>query len=501
MNEITIIDVPAEGVLETIERTDLATILANPGATDTLLERIATDARARAAILDISTKKGRDGIASLRRTKLGGAKSQITAAVNKLTEEWRSQTAAAVANRKKSEAFISALQDEVGAELDKYVAAEAARTIANKNAIDALEALVDGLADLTAAQIKERWRQAGVVAEFPWSVEFAVKAERVQNGVIAQLEVAHARAKQREAEAAAEVVRLAEEAETQRLAAIEAQRVREEQIAREAAEKATQEAEALAARQAEEAAKAAQDALDAAEARAQAERDAAAQREREAEAKAAHDREIAQQVAERAETARVAAHHAAIVIMRKLATPLAPPDPAAVVDAKMDQLADVYERDWQEFAGEADTVCAISRIALTAARAESIRLATERAEKDLADALERERIAVDRAEITRKAEVAKVEREKLAAIEAATLAEQRRAAEMKAEEDRQTEARAKNREHKAKINGEVLADLMKVLASVAPLVAGGAEAPMEGIAKSIVVALATRAIRHCRVDY
>jgi hypothetical protein len=421
---------------------------------------------------DASTEKGRKEIAS-KAYKVSTAMQDLIRLADVLKEDSQKTIKAVNAEVNVIKDKMTTLRDRLKKPLDDYKAREKA----NSDAIDALEALVEGLADLTADQVKERWRQAGVIAEFPWAIEFTVKAERTQNGVIAQLEVAHARAKVREAEAAAEVVRLAEEAEAQRVAAIEAQRIREEQIAREAAEAARLAAEALAERQAEAAAKAAQDALDAAEARAQAERDAAAQRE-----------EIARQVAERAETARIAAHHAAMAIMRKLATPLAPPDPVPVIDAKMDQLRDVYERNWEEFAGEADTVCAISRIALTAARAESIRLATERAEKDLADALERERIAVDRAEITRKAEIAKAEREKLAAIEAATLAEQRRAAAVKAEEDRQAEARAKNREHKAKINGAVLADLM----------AGGID---EVAARAVIKMVALRQVRHMTIGY
>jgi hypothetical protein len=481
VNEITTLDAEQSSALTTIETTNFALVFV-PGGVDLILERIKRDARAEAARLDISTEKNRDAILALKR-KVVRSRTTMDAAGKDLKADWMAKSNAIDADRRKARAELEALEAEIEAPVVAYQKIEDDRIEANKNAIDALEALVEGLADQTAAQVKERWRQAGVIAEFPWSVEFTVKASRIQNGVIAQLEVAHARAKAREAEAAAEVIRLAEEAEAQRLAAIEAQRVREEQIAREAAEAARLAAEALAARQAEEAAKAAQDALDAAEARAQ------------------HDREIAQQVAARAETARVAGHHAAMAIMRKLATPLAPPDPVPVIDAKMDQLRDVYERNWEEFIADAILERASAHATLTAARAESIRLATERAEKDLADALERERIAADRAEITRRAEAAKVEREKLAAIEAATLAEQRRAAAVKAEEDRQTEARAKNREHKAKINGEILADLMKVLASVAPLVAGGAEAPMEGIAKAIVVALATRAVRHVTISY
>lgn len=475
MNDM-IIDAEPEtgGAIARLATTDLATIITTPGAMDALLDRIERDARAIRAGLDISTEKGRAAIGSLAKSKVANAKVQIVNAANKLTEGWRTQTAAVVADRKKVEIRLDALRAEIEAEVVAYRAAKAATEKANEDAITALDALVIGLSDLTSAGIEERIKQAGVVSEFGWAPEFVQRAGRVFGGVAAQLHVAQLAAKEREAEAAAEMVRQAEESERQRLAVIEAQKTRDAEIAAEA----TRVAEAQAARQAEEKAQAAQAALQ-----------AEAERTRRAE-------EVAQQMRERAELQRIDGHRATIETMKRLAAPLAHPDPVPVIDAKITQLAEVFARDWEEFEAEADEVHMASSNALQRHRAESVGIALK-AELDRKEA---QRVRDEAAQTMAAANLAQAQKEAAAGLKLALETERQAVAAEQARIAQQTADREKNIAHQRKINGEVVADIVKAMAGGGG-VAGGADDPMKGIAVEIMRALARKAIRHCRIEY
>lgn len=303
MNEMTTIDLPSSGsALATIESTDLTAVFITPGGIDAIVSRIEADARSQAKSLDASTEKNRKALASLR-YKVARSKTALDDAGKALNEGKRSEINAVDADRRSARDRLDALAVEIEKPLKDYKDAEAARIKANEDAIAAMETLALGLSELATDEIKERYRQAGIVAEFEWSIEFTARAQRVRDGVVAQLQVAHQAAKQREAEAAAEVVRQAEEAERARLAAIQAQKEREEQIARDAAEAARLAAEAKAAREAEEARQAARREREAAEAAARAETDAAARREQEALAEV----ERAKRAAEQAEADLLAA--------------------------------------------------------------------------------------------------------------------------------------------------------------------------------------------------
>lgn len=83
---------------------------------------------------------------------------------------------------------------------------------------------------------------------------------------------------------------------------------------------------------------------------------------------------IADQVAKRAELSRLHDHRQALESMRLLAQPLEPPDPVAVIDAKLAQLDVVYVREWEEGQSEADMVYVESRATLEDARTESVRI-------------------------------------------------------------------------------------------------------------------------------
>jgi hypothetical protein len=437
---------------------------------------------------DTSTKKGRELIASMAMKP-----RRVKAAYGRIADSLKEGAQATIktvnAENKQMAELLDQLAVDLRRPLDEIEAFEAAREKANKDNIAAIEAIADGLSTLTADEIKVRYRSLSALVEFSWSIEFTARAQRVRDGVVAQLEIAHQAAKQREEAAAAEVARLAEEAERQRPAAIEAQRLREEQIARDAAEAARVAAEAKAARDAEEAAARAKEAQEAAERQARAERDTAAQRERdaaEALAQAERDKqeaqERAQQLAAEAETARVKGHRDALEALNE-ATNVIPGTPPAIIRATLQAFLNRPERDWQELAQEAAD--------LMVSGEKHIQACLASAEKREADKAEADRIASDRqAEIDRKA-----------AADAAIKTEQKRQADAQAEEDRKTAARARNVAHRKQINGEVLADLMVALRMVAPLVAGGSEAPMELIAKAVIVAVAKNEIRHCSISY
>lgn len=476
MNDM-IIDAEAEtaGAIAKLATTNLAAIITTPGAMDALLDRIERDARTIRAGLDISTEKGRKAIGSLAKSKVANAKVQIVEAANKLTEGWRTQTAAVVADRKKVEIRLDALRDEIEADLVAWRVAKAATEKANEDAMAALEALVVGLSDLTSAQIDERMKQAGVVNEFAWSMEFVALATRSHAGVVAQLQVAYQAALAREAEAAAEVIRLAEEAEHQRLAAAEAQKAREAEIAAEA----TRRAESEAARKAAEAAQAAQ-------ARLQAEAE-----------KAQRAEEVAARLRAQAETARIEAHRAAIITMQRLAEPLAHPDPVVVIDAKLGQLADIFARDWEEVEVEAADTHTAALETLRRHRAESVALA-ERADLDRKEA---QRVRDEVAQTMAEARLAQEQEASAEKLKAALEAERQRIADEKAETARVAAVREQNVAHRRKVNGEVVADIMKAMEPRRLLVSGSADEPMKEIAAEIMKAIVRGEVRHCRVEY
>jgi hypothetical protein len=373
---------------------------------------------------------------------------------------------------------MDALKAQVRQPLTDFENAEKDRVAGHEAALAAIAALIADVRDMSSDAILSRLVALEQIDRSgrAWE-EFSTRAISDIAATGTFLRHALDDATDREVEAAELASLRAAEAERTRLAAIEAQRLREEQIARDA----TLAAEAEAERKAQHAAAEALRAHREAEARARAERDAAAQRERDAaEALAAAERkaeqaaETARQVAARAEAARIAAHQAELETMRKLAVPLEHPDTVGVIDAKIARLVDVYNREWEEFDTEASELFAVSSEALKEYRAESVHLAEE--------AAARKRQADADAEAARQA----------AAVEA----ERRRAAEAKRLEDAETAKRAANRAHQAKINGEVLADMVSAMEAVSPTCGD-----LNDFAKAIIKAMTKGEVRHCRVAY
>jgi hypothetical protein len=218
-------------------------------------------------------------------------------------------------------------------------------------------------------------------------------------------------------------------------------------------------------------------------------RDEKAERDRLATIKAQEERE-AQIAAQAAEQARLAAEAKAA-------------QEAADAAKKVDEARLEAERAAR---AERDRIEREAREAAEVAQRERDRIAAEaraaeerakKAESDRLAAIEATRLAEENAERARKAAAEKAEQDRIAAVEA----ERERVARGKEAEEAAATKREANVAHRKRINGEVLADMMKVLRPVAPMVAGGAEAPMEGIAKAVITAIAKQEIKHVTIGY
>jgi len=211
-----------------------------------------------AEVPDLTTKKGRDRIASL-----SAAVSKRKAAVEKPGRDYlRHIKALPKVVEDELREFVIAmntLRDQVRQPLTDWEAADTARKDRHVDEIQAIEDLAVDLGLLTASELRAGITTAEAVQIDKHWEEFEVEAARTKDHVLTRLRAALSAREQYEAEQA-ELVRLRAEAEAQ------AKRDREVEIARAAAEKARIETEQ----------------------KAQAERDAALKRE--AEAKAAADR-------------------------------------------------------------------------------------------------------------------------------------------------------------------------------------------------------------------
>jgi len=211
-----------------------------------------------AFVPDVSTKKGRDAIASIAH-KVARSKTALDNVGKELVAELKEIPKKIDAERKRMRDTLDAWKDEVRAPLNAWEQAEADRVARHTDRIDWLRNRDDQVAELSAADIQARIAEAEAVEVGPDWEEFEAEAHRVKAATLTTLQLALTKRQAYEAE----------QAELERLRAEAAQREqkeREERVAREAAEQAQREAEQ----------------------RAQAERDAAAKRE--ADAKAAAER-------------------------------------------------------------------------------------------------------------------------------------------------------------------------------------------------------------------
>ena len=538
-------DTSASKALTLLPASQVSTIISLPGAQD-ILDKLLEDLADYEP--DGSTEAGRKEAGSKAR-KIGTAKMDLIRLANKEMEDAQTKVKAVKEQIKIVETRMDAERDRINKVVEDYKAIEAARVAAHESLLAEVTAWGNVPDDWTAAKIAAflEHLDSSPLLTRQWQ-EFHAKAQTAVAASVSTLRRRFAESTKREAEAA-ELERLrAAEAERQRQEAARQQAEREAEIARQAAETARVAAEEAAAQKAKEAERAAQradyhrrmlqhvkncgfgfidsqpqpigllqyelttkikydeenfgDLLPAAiaardealnslqrsidEANRRHAQEEAAQREREAaaEALARAEREKAAAIAE-TERRRIADHQQVLTRIRGLGRPPASETTASNIAAAITALASIDQggRDWEEFEAEAVSAIAASYDELRRRFAEA-----QRREADEAAAIEAARLA-------------EAERRELAAAEAAATAERARAQREQAAEDAATEKRAANRAHQARIHNEALEDLMKVLRTVMPLIAGGAEEPASQIAKEIVKAIARNDVRHCSFKY
>lgn len=253
---------------------------------DPYLQRIR--AEIDAFVPDVSTRKGRDAIASIAH-KVARSKTALDNVGKELVAELKEIPKKIDAERKRVRDTLDAWKDEVRKPLTDWEAAEEARVSMHTDAIGHIKSLVAGIEAFDSTSLRHRVAEAeAFIIDSSWE-EFEAEAHRVKASSLATLRETLVKREKYEAE----------QAELERLRAEAAQREqkeREERIAREAAERAQREAEQ----------------------RAQAEREAAIRREQEAKA-AAERRELelklqaeqAERAAAQAEANRIAAEQRA----------------------------------------------------------------------------------------------------------------------------------------------------------------------------------------------
>ncbi|HCJ7746563.1 TPA: hypothetical protein NV442_000092 [Citrobacter freundii] len=279
--------------LVVIEKQNAMAVFTTKEQLDPIIEAI--EKEARSLVPDVSTRKGRDAIASMAH-KVARSKTYIDNAGKDLVAELKALPKQIDESRRIVRERLDALKDEVRKPLTDWENAESARKDALQQRLADLRAIADVIDSvgnyLPSVEIQQRIESAKAVAlDDSWH-EVASEAGVAKDATIQQLEAALIVAKQREHEAA-ELERLRKEAEEK------ARQEREEKIRREAAEQARRDAEQKAKAELEAAARRE------AEEKARAE---LAERQRiEAEQRAAREKQEAEERARREKEEAVAA--------------------------------------------------------------------------------------------------------------------------------------------------------------------------------------------------
>ncbi|SAC07927.1 Uncharacterised protein [Enterobacter hormaechei] len=224
--------------LVVIEKQNAMAVFTTKEQLDPIIEAI--EKEARSLVPDVSTRKGRDAIASMAH-KVARSKTYIDNAGKDLVAELKALPKQIDESRRIVRERLDALKDEVRKPLTDWENAESARKDALQQRLNDLRSLadvIDGLGNyLPSVDIQQRIESAKAVAlDESWQ-EVAAEAGVAKDATIQQLEAALIVAKQREHEAA-ELERLRKEAEEK------ARLEREENIRREAAERARRDSEA-----------------------------------------------------------------------------------------------------------------------------------------------------------------------------------------------------------------------------------------------------------------
>jgi hypothetical protein len=279
---------------------------------------------------DISTRKGRDAIASMA-YKVARSKTALDDVGKKLVADLKEVPKKIDAERKRVRDTLDSWQEEVRRPLNEWQAAEDARVDKHNDAIERIRLLAVDLDGITAEDLADRVAQLEAIALGDAWEEFEPEAARAKDKALCVLRAALAARHQYEAEQA-ELARLRAEAEARAKADHEAA------IAREAAEKAQREAEEKAQAERDAAAKREQALIDQA---AQAQRDAE-RKVREAEAAAASQALQLKLAAEQAERQKLQAEADRVESIRRAEQDRIAAEQrqaAAVEQARLDEIA------------------------------------------------------------------------------------------------------------------------------------------------------------------
>ena len=299
-------------ILETLNPVD---VFQSEEKAQDILSQIEKDARAAAALLDVTTEAGRKEMKSLA-YKVSRSKTAIDEAGKRLQADAKAVVDRVNAGRRLANERLDELRDEVKAPAVEFDAREAARVQAHRDRIAKIELIGQRLSGLSVDCLNDTLEELDLLAigdfeEFKSRAELAV--DQTRNALKAAIIIAEKEEADRiEAERLAAIA-----AEEARIAAEEARKAREELIAKEAAEKAKAEAEAKAERDRQAAAEALER-----------ERQAAARAEQESAARIEKMRREAEENAKRAEAAK------------KSAEEQAARDQAAAIEKERQRIAD-----------------------------------------------------------------------------------------------------------------------------------------------------------------
>ncbi len=225
-----------------LEKLTPAVIFA-PGGIDDVLAKIKAEVMSQDT--DISTKSGRDAVASLA-YKVARSKTALDKMGKDLGQEHYDAWKKITAERSRIQQDLDDLRDEVRKPLTDWENAEKDRVAGHEGALNKIQDMGFFEVPPSSAEIKQRIDALICLPPREWQ-EFAKRASDLEQSVIAALNGRFEEASRREAEAA-ELARLrAEEIARQ-------QKERDEKIAAEAAERARVAAEQKAANEAQEAA-------------------------------------------------------------------------------------------------------------------------------------------------------------------------------------------------------------------------------------------------------
>ena len=258
---------------------------------------------------DVSTKKGRDAIASIA-YKVAKGKTALDNIGKELVADLKDVPKKIDAERKRMRDLLDIWKDEVRKPLTDWEETEEARKREHQNYIGRIQFFGQGFEGVDAATLKQRLAALEAIAIGDHLEEWEAEAHREKAKALEALNCALVAREKHEAEQA-------ELAQHRAEAAAREQKEREERIAREAAEQAQRAAEAKAQTERETAIRREQEAKAAAERRElelklaaeRAEREKAEAIQREQQVKADSERRAAEAV--EAEKSRVAAQAAA----------------------------------------------------------------------------------------------------------------------------------------------------------------------------------------------